>query len=106
MYSHAQIASKAERVIISISKNDGYNDVVLNTWPISKRLLVNINSSFIDKGFISIYNLSGILVTKKEIAIKNGDNNYTVDLDNVISDIYRINISGTSFNTDKRMVLE
>jgi type IX secretion system substrate protein len=73
---------------------------------LAKKLNVNINSSIADQGFISIYDLDGKLIKEKGITIKTGDNNYTVDINNISSDIYKVQVSGVSFNTNKRIFLE
>src|SRR5262245_30078130 len=106
MYFYAQTASKPDRIIVSIWKNEGYDDVVLNTWPISKKLNVNINYSIIDEGFISIYDLTDKLIRQEEISIRNSENNYTIDINNIDTNVYKVRISGTSFNVDKRMAFE
>ncbi|HKC69798.1 MAG TPA: T9SS type A sorting domain-containing protein [Bacteroidia bacterium] len=106
MYNHAQTVSKPDRIVVSIWKNSGYNDIVLNTWPSStEELNININSSISDKGFISIYNMNGELIKQEGITIQNGENNYIVDINNIISDIYTVKISGTLFNTSKKIAL-
>ena len=107
MYNYAQADSKPNRLVISIWKNGGYNDIILNSWPTpDKKLNVNINSSITDKGFISIYDLNGKLVKQEGITIQNGENNYTVDINDIIRDLYLVKISGTFFNTDRKIVLE
>ena len=107
IYSNAQTIAKPDRLVISISKNEGYDDVVLNTWPASsKKLNVSINSSINDEGFITIYDLNDKLIKQEWITIQHGNNNYAVDVNDISSDVYRIKVSGTSFNTNKRIDLE
>ncbi len=107
MYNYAQTVSKTARLVISISKTDGYNDIVLNTYPSTeKNLNISIHSSIIDKGFISIYDLTGNLIKQEEVIIQNGENNYTVGVNDVHSNIYRVKISGTFFNTSKEIILD
>ena len=106
MYNYAQTGSKSDRLVISVWKNSGYNDVILNAWPPStEKLNINITSSIADKGFISIYDLNGKLIKQEGITIQNGENNYTVDINNIIGDVYMVKISGTSFNTSKKIAL-
>jgi type IX secretion system substrate protein len=107
-YNYAQTISKPEQIAILIAGNYGYNDIVLNAWPIpaKQNVHININSPTSDKGFISVYDLSGMLVAQEFITIKNGENNYTLEIDNVNSGVHVVKISSTSFNISKRIVLE
>jgi hypothetical protein len=106
MYNYAQTVSKSDRLVISVWKTNGYNAIILNTWPsATEKLNININSSIADKGFISIYDLNGKLIKQQGITIQNGENSYIVDIDSIINDVYMVKISGTSFNTSKKIIL-
>jgi hypothetical protein len=80
----------------------------INVWPVPAKQNINIDlgSSTVNKGDISIYDLTGRLVKQEEITIKSGDNNYTLDVQSINSGMYMIKVSSPEINFCKKIVLE
>jgi len=84
------------------------NQAVVNIWPVPAKQSLNISlgSAAANKGDVAIYDLTGRLVKQEEIAIKSGDNNYTLDIQNINSGMYMIKVSSPEINFCKKIVVE
>ncbi|MHB8258871.1 MAG: alkaline phosphatase family protein [Bacteroidia bacterium] len=95
------------RSTTGIEQTKPVNNTV-NIWPVpaKQNLNISIGSTNADKGLIYIYDITGRLVKQEDITIKTGDNDYTLDVQNLNSGIYMVKLSSTTINVCKKIVLE
>ncbi|HTA62153.1 MAG TPA: alkaline phosphatase family protein [Bacteroidia bacterium] len=89
-----------------IEQNKNITNV--NIWPVPAKQSLNIdlNSSSANKGEVSIYDVTGRLVKQEDVTIKTGDNNYTIDIQNINSGMYMIKVSSPAINFCKKIIVE
>ena len=91
-----------------VDQNIKVNNDIVNIWPVpaKQNLNVSLSSTVTEKALISIYDFTGRITMEEEIAIKNGDNSYTLDIQRMNSGIYTVKISSPTRIICRKIVLE